>query len=185
MKQVVPSLLPGVLDDLVVIFSNADILAEPGWLPPLVDVFNNPEVGIAGPKLIFEDGLLQSCGGLFDANFGPFHRYLGWRANYKLANRGPEKVSWTTGAVFAVRGSLFADLQGFDESFQGGYFEDVDFCLRAKSFGYSTWYVPESVLQHSVGQQGGSPHFRANSVRFHQRWDPYLVKDVEGVMVSY
>ena len=179
------NLLPGVLDELIIIFSNSDITAQPGWIEPLVRAFDNPEVGVVGPKLLFENGLIQSCGGLFDGNLGPFHRYLGWRADYKLANRGPEKVSWSTGAVFATRAKLFDSLGGFDEGYRGGYFEDVDYCLRARTLGFETWYVPGSVLLHTVGQQGGSPFFRENSIRFHKRWDAHNTKDVEGIMVSY
>ena len=165
--------------------TNSDLIAQPGWIKPLVGVFKNQEIGIAGPKLIFPDGRIQSCGGLFDGNFGPFHRFLGWRGDYRLANRGPEQVSWITGAVFATRAKLFDQLGGFDSGYQGGYFEDVDYCLRANALGYKTWYVPESTLIHTVGQQGGSPHFRDNSIRFHKRWDAHLWRDTQAIMVGY
>lgn len=35
------------------------------------------------------------------------------------------------------------------------YFDDVDYCLRARRAGWSTWYVPESRIVHLVGRTTG------------------------------
>ena len=35
------------------------------------------------------------------------------------------------------------------------YFEEVDFCLRAKRAGYSIRYVPTSAIVHLIGQSSG------------------------------
>ncbi len=32
------------------------------------------------------------------------------------------------------------------------YFEETDFCYRAKKAGFATWYVPESRVMHIMGQ---------------------------------
>jgi N-acetylglucosaminyl-diphospho-decaprenol L-rhamnosyltransferase len=40
---------------------------------------------------------------------------------------------------------------GFDENYFL-YFEETDFCYRAKQAGFSTWYVPESRVMHIGGQ---------------------------------
>jgi GT2 family glycosyltransferase len=48
------------------------------------------------------------------------------------------------------RRSLFDSLNGLDESF-GIFFNDVDFCRRAKEAGFVNLYYPEAVIEHFVG----------------------------------
>ena len=104
---------------------NSDTLARPNWLAPMVKAFDDDTVGIVGPKLTFPNlpeygqgaGGIQSCGGLFDAGKGPYHRYLGCAPDYRLANK-PEFVSWTTGAAIMTRRDLFLKLGGFDEGYK-------------------------------------------------------------------
>ena len=46
-------------------FLNNDTLVKDGWLDELVETFEQvPNVGIAGSKLLFEDGRLQEAGGI-------------------------------------------------------------------------------------------------------------------------
>lgn len=182
----------------ILLFLNQDTQAKEGWFEPLMAMFDDPAIGVVGPKLLFaqkhfgqngknnEELSIQSCGGLYGANKGPFHRYLGyaaddWRVNIK------ERVSWTTGAALAIRRELFAKVGGFDEGYQRGYFEDVDLCEAAKALGAEIWYCPESVFEHKVGSSGGVPGhiFKANSLRFHQKWDAHIVPDTLVSHVDY
>jgi N-acetylglucosaminyl-diphospho-decaprenol L-rhamnosyltransferase len=50
-----------------------------------------------------------------------------------------------------VRWSVFDRIGGFDETYFL-YFEETDFCFRAKRAGISTWYVPASRVMHIAGQ---------------------------------
>ena len=177
-------------------FLNSDTQAHPNWYEPMVRAFEDGTVGIAGPKLLFPDGNLQSCGGLFDGGRGPYHRYLGMAGDYKLANK-PERVSWITGAAQMVRADLFAKIGGYDEGYKRGYFEDVDLCMKAQTMaGMTVWYEPRAVFTHHVGQSTGgekSPEklkegalsFRRNSWRFHRLWDAQITPDVQRVEVNY
>lgn len=176
-------------------FLNSDTIAQPNWLAPMVKALaENDTLGIVGPKLLFPDGNIQSCGGLFDGGRGPYHRFLGMDGGYHLANR-PEVVSWITGAALMIRAGLFHKLGGFDEGYKRGYFEDVDLCCRAKVAGFDTWYEPRAVLTHHVGTStaGKTPEqmreaakqFKANSWRFHARWDANIVPDTQNIHVNY
>lgn len=194
----------------ILLFLNQDTVARPGWFEPLMAAFDNQAVGVVGPKLVFADpaggkaltqrrkdakeeqkqeqkeDLIQSCGGLYGGNRGPFHRWIGWRSDDWRVNV-PERVSWTTGAALAIRRELFVAAGGFDPGYVKGYFEDVDLCERAKSLGAQVWYEPRAVFEHRVGSTGGVPAevFRANSRRFHARWDAVIVPDTQVVMVDY
>jgi N-acetylglucosaminyl-diphospho-decaprenol L-rhamnosyltransferase len=50
-----------------------------------------------------------------------------------------------------IRPAVFDRIGGFDENYFL-YFEETDFCNRAKQAGYATWYVPESRVMHIMGQ---------------------------------
>ena len=191
----------------ILLFLNQDTKARDGWVAPLLNLFEtNPTVGIVGPKLINTQqnesnplaeidpitrqtriiDTIQSCGGLYDAHGGPYHRYLGYAADDWRVNIC-ERVSWTTGAALAIRRNLFNACMGFDVAYEIGYFEDVDLCEKAKRFGHEVWYQPESVFEHKAGSTGGiPPHiFRQNSLLFHSRWDKTIVPDTTAVMVNY
>lgn len=55
------------------------------------------------------------------------------------------EVDAVSGAVFAMRRTLFAALGGFDSSFFL-YMEDTDLSLRARLAGYRCFYTPASVV---------------------------------------
>lgn len=175
----------------ILLFLNQDTIARPGWFEPLMAAFDDPAVGVVGPKLVFlgKDGqpdTIQSCGGLYGGNKGPFHRFLGWAADDWRVNE-PGFVSWTTGAALAIRRELFWSVSGFDVGYERGYFEDVDLCEAAKKAGAKVRYEPRAVFEHQVGASGGvAPHiFKANSRRFHTKWDAAITPDTPVLMVDY
>lgn len=177
----------------ILLFLNQDTKARPGWFAPLMAAFDDPRVGIVGPKLVFMDRAheskdsIASCGGWYDAGRGPYHRYLGWdAADWRVNVR--ERVSWTTGAALAVRRGLFYAVGGFDLRFIRGYFEDCALSEAVKANGFDILYEPASVFEHAVGTTGGVPPetFRANSLLFHRLWDSYITPDTPGaVFVNY
>lgn len=177
----------------LLLFLNQDTVARPGWFEALMAAFNEPEIGIVGPKLVFpantpngKEDSIQSCGGLFDVGRGPFHRYLGYAADDRRVN-ARERVSWTTGAALAIWRELFYQVGGFDVGYEKGYFEDVDLAMKVRDAGYETWYEPGAVFEHSVASTGGIPAhvFKANSTRFHAKWDAKIVPDVNFKMVDF
>lgn len=178
------------------VFLNQDCFAyEHDWLDYMLEVFEQENVGIVGPKLIFPPGTkgagrIQSCGGLFDVNKGPFHRHLGIKDILHPYVNTTKRVSWTTGAALMIRKAAFEAVGGFDETYGIGYFEDVDLCLKVKKeLHKDTWYCAEAVLFHSVGsaydpERHGNV-FLKNSKLFHDRWDEFIVPDVADVKVDY
>ena len=52
----------------------------------------------------------------------------------------------------AVRGSVYKQLGGLDERFGMGYYEDADFCLRAKGTGVKMMFTEDCFVYHSSGK---------------------------------
>jgi N-acetylglucosaminyl-diphospho-decaprenol L-rhamnosyltransferase len=63
----------------------------------------------------------------------------------------PADVEQPAGAFLMFRREVWETLGGFDEQFHPLWFEDVDFCRRAKDLGVRIRYVPEVVGRHRGG----------------------------------
>src|SRR5262245_21233240 len=63
----------------------------------------------------------------------------------------PQLVDWISGTSMMVRRDVVDSIGGMDENYFL-YFEDTDFCLRARKAGLAAWSVPESRVMHISGQ---------------------------------
>lgn len=120
----------------------------------------NIKVGVCGLKLVDKNGNpVTSC-----ANFPTPMVFLGKATG--LSKVFPKvfpkhflthddlkvsrEVDQVIGAFFLVRRKVFGELDGFDERFFV-YFEEVDFSLRAKLAGYSSYYLSDACVYHKGG----------------------------------
>lgn len=74
--------------------------------------------------------------------------------NYRYLDRSldqPGQVEQPAGAFLMFRRDVWDKLGGFDERFFPIWFEDVDFCRRARDAGYRIEYVPSVVAEHGGG----------------------------------
>jgi GT2 family glycosyltransferase len=62
-----------------------------------------------------------------------------------------QQVDWICGASMMIRPPVLDVIGGLDEGYFL-YFEETDFCYRARRAGFSTWYVPASRVMHMMGQ---------------------------------
>jgi GT2 family glycosyltransferase len=85
----------------------------------------------------------------------------------KLATKGvPKDLDWADGSCLAFTSELFKSTNGLNESYFM-YFEDVDFCLQAKSKGFKLTHVSTIASQTP---NGPSPLLRSrNSVLLARR----------------
>ena len=92
--------------------------------------------------------------------FGMINKY-----NYcNISENKTHSVDCISGSFMFFSKSLYDKLDGFDESFFL-YFEDTDFCIRAKKIGSDIMYYPKCVVYH---KKYGSTTFRNYFfVRFH------------------
>lgn len=107
---------------------------------------------VAGAKLLFMPGseygrpwTIQHAGVGFDPDGRPYHPFMNLHRDTKAANV-PKRVTAVTGAVFGVRVGEWRRLEGFDDKYGRGVYEDVDYCLRAKKVAYE----PRSEWLHKM-----------------------------------
>lgn len=166
----------------ILLFLNNDTVLLPGWLPPLLRIFQDyPDAGAVGGKLLFPDGRLQEAGGIIfrDGSADHFGREA-LEVDDPLFNYVRE-VDYCSGALLATRHWLFKEVGGFDTYYQPAYYEDVDYCFQVREKGYGVYYQPESVIVHFEGGTAGkdvstgAKRFQLlNRAKFVERWSHRL-----------
>ena len=154
---------------------NPDIVVNPNWLQELISpMVSDPTIAIAGCKLYFPGGkLIQHAGGIItQPRAMPDHRGL-----HQIDQGQYDKfsdVDYVTGAALAIRRSALPSIGFLDEGFFM-YFEEADFCARARAAGYRVVYVPQATAVHdesAFAVRGSDAYLE----RFHTgRWR-YLLK---------
>jgi GT2 family glycosyltransferase len=147
----------------VLVFLNPDTLIQPGWLPPLLQTLaQHSEIGAVTPQLLFAQSpeRINACGNSVYLSGVTYCLYLG---RPSLTSDDLMAVGALSGAAFAMKKGLFAELGGFEESFFM-YFEDTDLSLRLRQDGYGVTAVPTSRIYHDY-----EPKFSPQKVYYLER----------------
>ena len=132
----------------IVIFLNPDTIVTRGWINELIQpMLEDEKVGVTGCKILYPDRkTIQHCGGIIRPN--GFTDHIGNRGEDKGQYDEIREVDYVTGAAIAVRRNVFEELDGLDMDYFPAYFEETDFCVRARKKGYKILYVPKAVIIH-------------------------------------
>jgi GT2 family glycosyltransferase len=130
----------------VIVFLGHDTVPHPGWLSPLVQAVDDPDVGVAMATI--EDaerpGTFNTSGGVM-TYFG-----LAWisEPGMKIPDEAsPIEVAFPSGAAMAIRKETWVEFGGFREPFFM-YHEDSDLGWRLKLAGKKVVRVPSSRVSH-------------------------------------
>ncbi|MFN2142816.1 MAG: glycosyltransferase [Candidatus Promineifilaceae bacterium] len=164
------------VDSETAVLVNPDIVAGSDWLENLLAPFAaDKTIGIVGSKLLYpgKEQQLQHAGGLIThPQAMPAHR--GMYESDEGQFDEPADVDFVTGAAIAVRRDVLETAGLLDEGFFM-YFEDADWCARARRSGFRVVYAPRATAVHdesATSVRGSASYLR----RFHSgRWR-YLLK---------
>lgn len=153
-----------------IILLNPDTTVTPDWLGNLSECMkSSPRHGIATPKLMRPDGTIMDEAGLnFDFSTG----YTRGRGAGEVDNgqfNGRREIPSCSFACAMIRRDVFKEIGLLDEK-MFLYYEDVDFCLRARIAGWKVIYCSESLVYHTRG--GLTPRssvFRRNAIAYRLR----------------
>ena len=143
---------------------NSDTIVRPGAIAILLRTAEvHPDAGIVSPRLEWLDGTPQeSCfcylspmSEFIDAaQTGPITRALN-RFNVPLpASNTIVRPHWTSFACVLLRHKLIDEIGVIDDGFFM-YFEDIEFCRRARKAGWAIIHNPNARVVHLRG--GSSP----------------------------
>lgn len=154
-------LLDGARPPDYIFLLNPDTLVRPGAVRVLVQFLDDhPAVGIVGSLMISAAGTPQASAFRFPgvaseldrgARLGLLSKSLRrWNVVAPISGEA-QSTDWVCGAGMMVRREVFDKIGLLDETFFV-YYEETEFCLRARRAGWSCWLVPQSVVVHLEGQ---------------------------------
>ncbi|TSC72429.1 MAG: glycosyl transferase family protein [Parcubacteria group bacterium Gr01-1014_38] len=176
----------------ILLLLNPDTEPRPGSFSALMNFFaTHPKAGIVGGKLLNTDGSLQRSVRRFptpivlallltrlarlQTSFPAIRRYE--MADFPYGR--DTKVDQVMGACFAIRRGVVDVIGLLDEGYWI-WFEEVDYCRRAKLAGWETWFTPSAEVVHDRATSFAqvSPLWRAwqfsrSALRYtwkHQGW---------------
>jgi hypothetical protein len=155
---------------------NPDTVIHLEALRQLVAFANaHPQAGMIAPHLVNPDGSLQHNTFRFpdlrQALYGFFERLAPidspQNGRYLPADYIREReVEHILGAALLFRRELYQQLPGLDEKF-GIYFEETDWCYRARRAGWQLVYTPDATITH-LGAHSTSQNPEKSSAQFYK-----------------
>ena len=143
-----------------VLLLNPDTVVKSNAISKLIHFLdNNPDAGIAGPRLINPDGTLQISAFPFPTLFREFWRMFHLDSvyclsNYPMNNWNQDQardVDTLLGACMLIRRDAINQSGLFDEKYFI-YSEEVDLCIRLNRSGWRLYWVPRAVVVHHGGK---------------------------------
>ncbi|WP_350347330.1 glycosyltransferase [Agromyces sp. G08B096] len=158
---------------------NDDVeLLTPDWLDQMVGVAQQPEVGMVGSALYFEDGSIQHLGHRYErgaAGHVGFGLMPGALVDPALLSATRE-VSGVTAACAMVPASLFMKVGGFSREFAGNY-NDVDLAQKIGDRGHRILVLGRVKLYHFESRTRDAKVLPHETDLLHARWGGRLQHD--------
>jgi O-antigen biosynthesis protein len=149
----------------ILLLNNDVEITDQKWLKGLTDVFeSDPKIGIVGCKLLYPDGTIQHAGGVIALKV-PYNRGEGAKDTGQYDR--VEFVDYVTGAVLLIKSEVVRKIGLLDDGFSPLYYEDTDWCVRARLFCYKVAYTPKPTLIHHCGSS--SNKLGSEKKRFYSR----------------
>ncbi len=151
-----------------VVFLNNDTRGPREWVRELLAAAaRHPEIGILGPRQV------------------DFAGNLSGRTKAILKEAGdpqptPEIVpaAWVEGSALLIRREVFARIGLLDELFAPAYFEEVDFCRRARRAGFGVAVAMNSTMEHhGAGTSAAGPAKRRQRILLERNYLLYFATD--------
>jgi GT2 family glycosyltransferase len=164
-------------DLLLLINDDVEVLTS-DWLLRCVDLMDDPEVGVVGPRLLYPDGTIQHAGVVH--NYGtPDHVRRGYPradAGYFFSTCSNRNYLAVTGACMLTRRDLYRRVGGYTEDLAVS-FNDIDHCLKATEAGFRVVYAGSVALTHMESKSRIAYADPGELYYFHTRWSEQVSVD--------
>ena len=152
---------------------NNDTIVEQNLIEVLLKTAQAKNFSVVQPLILNYNGKeIWNAGGRINYFFGNFitRKKLG-----NSLNSSHELTEWFTGCCCLFKTKIFKDIGKLDERFFA-YYEDVDFSLRLKKYGYKIGFTSKTQIYHyesfssiSNNSKGGklSPYIHYLNIRNH------------------
>jgi hypothetical protein len=172
-----------------ILLLNPDMKVLPDTLGNMVSWMDSrPEVGVAGCKLVTENGDIVPHVRRFPTVWdqaavtvkiphifpGILNKYISVNFDYETE----QEVDTIRGSFFMIRKEVLEELGGLDERYFI-WFEEVDYCKKAKQAGWKVMYTPTAKCMDYVGKSfvqvprgKTQKYFRDSMLKYFHKWHP-------------
>lgn len=141
---------------------NSDAVLRPGFFAALMaETRTRPEIGLFAPRLEDEDAKAQISHFRFSSPLGELIRGASTGAVTRALRRydvplgidpDPGQIGWASFACILLSGDMVREIGSMDEGYFL-YFEDTEYCWRARKAG---WRIAPVLEARAVHHRGGS-----------------------------
>ena len=128
---------------------NNDTVVKRDFLKPLLrKCIANDKIGIATGKVLYYDepSILWFGGSYFDSKLCEYRiKGIGCIDNGDYDQE--TEIYYTTGCFMLIPAAVLNKVGKMSEDYFL-YYEDADYCERIKSYGFSIYYLPKSIIYH-------------------------------------
>jgi GT2 family glycosyltransferase len=159
----------------VLILLNQDCIVQPGWVRALDRALATfPQYDILGSAIYRSDGSLEHIGAEVrrpDA------------MGIHLTHNDPAdvlQVDYVTGAAFVLRRSTWKTVGHFDEGYYPAYYEDADYCYRARRLGIEIACVPGAHVKHLFSSRAWQDDPNRHAINQHRMRYRFVCKHFQS-----
>lgn len=142
---------------------NSDAVLRPGFLRTMFEAAQaHPQSGLFAPRIEYDDGGVQDSCFRFPNPISELTRsaqtgFVTKLFKHRIVSLGPDpdpdQIEWASFACILLRRDMSVALDSMDEGYFL-YYEDVEYCLRARRAGWQITYVPDAIAIHFRGGSG-------------------------------
>ena len=133
---------------------NPDVVLTEPLFDAFVTIVETSSIDILAPIAVNEDGEIQDSFRKVPSPAEIFLRYIGLKSRDVRIESGEEFIypDWIQGMFMFMKAEVYKKLSGFNPDYRL-YFEDVDFCCRARLAGYSIGVDTTYKILHEAKQK--------------------------------
>lgn len=164
----------------IFVLLNQDCLVLPGWLDGLhATLREHLDCGIAGAVIEDSQGVINHAGAFIERPLG-YGRHRTDIPSHDIA------VEYVTGAIFAIRRVTWEKLGGMDEEFYPAYYEESDYCYRARRNGIETYLSIQARGRHLFSSREWQQEPIRHTANHHQSRYRFICKQFsEAELVEF
>ena len=163
--------------DYLLLLNDDTQIISPDIVETMLSYFEDHDVGLVGPTLLYEDGTIQSAGHFF--NPVPYDYYRGHPADIPGASNMlhvAREVSSVIAACALTPRTLFERVGGLCTKFPGNY-NDIDYALKLRMAGKRTIWTPLATCHHFESKTREPVMKPVDVAELGERWRDMLDRD--------
>ena len=143
---------------------NPDIRLTKNTIQKLLETIKNDSLMAAvGPRICYREqpDLIYSDGGQINPEDGYLSNHINYNtglANINTSKSKINEVDYVNGSCILIRNEVIKSIGSFKDLFFL-YFEETEWCLRAKEKGFSSYVTTEAIAYHTSSDKGRLYYF--------------------------